>query len=160
MNVLKGPDKAPPATLMSPFGFSGASKCITVGTKAAQLGLICSAGTAGRYRFMRRGFEKCLCGGIITCQIWPQPQHCAPCVFNHNVLLQAYFTVTSSITEVFPEPFCCEGTVTNVFKEGTNGTAIRFCLSNRAFLQEIPPQSHARYKQEFRHEPSAHQRGE
>lgn len=71
-------------------------------------GLIVTSGTAGQYGFMRKGFKKCLCGGIITCQIWPQPQHCAPCVFNHNVLLQRYYTVTISITELFPEPFCCE----------------------------------------------------
>lgn len=41
------------------------------------------------------GFQKSVvCRGVITCQIWPQPQHCAPCVFNHNVLLQCHYTVT------------------------------------------------------------------
>lgn len=41
------------------------------------------------------GFKKSVvCRGVITCQIWPQPQHCAPCVCNHNVLLQCHYTVT------------------------------------------------------------------
>lgn len=145
---------------MSPLRCRGACKCILVWPKAVSwFGEVWFYLWHSRSAsFHEEGFKKCLCGGIITCQIWPQPQHCAPCVFNHNVLLQHYYTLTISITELFPEPFSCEVRQSKICLKKEETWLPSYFVCPILHVYRKYHYSHMQwYKQEFRYEPSAHQ---